>query len=498
MQLGALGRSWRVSRTGSLWAGGGRKIPGRLIVGILRFAAVVEGIGVRGRRLGGGRARLDEGAAPGTSCPAGAGTESVDATLHQPCRTGCARTSPGGATRSPTSSSSSSGARAFQRGGRGAALDPVRRDGHATARSRRSPATRTPSAPSGSVCAREPLRARRALPPRGRRGRARLVRLARRRLQAPAAGARRCRSLTTSAPSSPRSRPRASATGSRSSRRSSTSPGRLHLLGRGEVVAPSRPRELRGRAARVHAAALLRRRLRDPHLPAASLRAGDALPAPRRRRRRRARAAERGGVVDARLAPRERPPQRIVGRALLPRRLPARGAARGRVGERAAVAPPRGAEREPGGRRGGRRGRGGRRRGAPRRGARRAALAYAKGIDRIAGRPRRGRGQRRGARSEERAVVGSTKARAPTGSRTPTTRTSSAPAARPTRSSRPSAGSSARAGWTSFRRAYGRSPSCACGIRRCPSRELARKCDPPASKAAAHRRLRTLLRIAQR
>ena len=81
-----------------------------------------------------------------------------------------------------------------------------------------------------------------------------------------------------------------------------------------------------GRAAGVLAPALLRRALRDPDVPAARLRAGDALPAPPRGRRPRSAGAERGRrsrrqprAAGAPAPARRRPP-------LLPGRVPARRA----------------------------------------------------------------------------------------------------------------------------------------------------------------------------
>ena len=99
---------------------------------------------------------------------------------------------------------------------------------------------------------------------------------------------------------------------------------------------------------------------------------------------------------------------------------------------------------------------------------------------------------------QERAVVGSTKrAGEPARERRPREpRPLRTRRARPARSRPPAPA----------RGAAGRAPPATCGRSRelrlgHPSlslRELAAKCDPPASKAAAHRRLRSLLRIAQR
>src|SRR5581483_6740319 len=102
-----------------------------------------------------------------------------------------------------------------------------------------------------------------------------------------------------------------------------------------------RPRVERGRAARVRAAPRLRRRLRDPNVPPARLRPGDALRAARAGLATRAAGAARGG------RPRRRPRAARAPAApcrrpfLLPERLPARGAARERVADRPASPAPR-------------------------------------------------------------------------------------------------------------------------------------------------------------
>ena len=116
-------------------------------------------------------------------------------------------------------------------------------------------------------------------------------------------------------------------------------------------LAPPRPRELGGRAARVPAPARARRRDRDPHLPPARVRAGDALPAPRRGEAAGAPGAARGG--GARPAPRAgRAAAEARRRApLLPRRVPPRRAARRRLAQRPARAAPRAPGRERGRRR---------------------------------------------------------------------------------------------------------------------------------------------------
>ena len=64
--------------------------------------------------------------------------------------------------------------------------------------------------------------------------------------------------------------------------------GSLHLLRPRRVLRPPRPRRGGGRAPRVRAAARLRRRGRDPYVPPPCVRPGDPVPAPRPRGRARA------------------------------------------------------------------------------------------------------------------------------------------------------------------------------------------------------------------
>jgi cell division protein WhiA len=205
---------------------------------------------------------------------------------------------------------------------------------------------------------------------------------------------------------------------------------------------------------------------------------------------------DEAGVVDARLAPRERPPKRIVARACC-RAAYLRGAllAAGSVS-----APPSphlevrsesraGAETvaEVAAAEGG----------ALRVVARgEQVVAYAKGIDRIAGILAAAGASDAALALQERAVVGSTKARA--------NRLANADHANLVRSSR-----AAHAQLVAARRLQraGRLDQLSPPLReiaelrlRHPSlslRELAERCRPPASKAAAHRRLRTLVRLAQ-
>ena len=118
---------------------------------------------------------------------------------------------------------------------------------------------------------------------------------ARRRVQAPPAGARACRSLTSCATSSPRSRPPGAAARWPSCRRSATprepgtSTATRSLSVELDLSTPAAAR----RAFR--AAARPRRPLGDPHLPAPCVRPRHPLPAPSRRRAGGGGDAARGG-----------------------------------------------------------------------------------------------------------------------------------------------------------------------------------------------------------
>ena len=135
--------------------------------------------------------------------------------------------------------------------------------------------------------------------------RARRLRLARRRLQAPAARARGRRAVRLSEDV----RAELAAI---EPRKPCCRLAELSALVRGAGTRPPARRwahrrapgggERRGGAARLLAPALVRRRVRDPHLQAARLRARDAVPDPPGGRRPRAPGAERGG--DSRLQPR--------------------------------------------------------------------------------------------------------------------------------------------------------------------------------------------------
>ena len=168
---------------------------------------------------------------------------------------------------------------------------------------------------AGTFCARCDLSPFVPTPPRRRRRRDRLVRRPRRRLQAPPARARGCRSLTSSATSSPRSRrPRRCC---RLAELSALLPRRRvpGTCGTGTSTVAARPGERGGGPAGVRAAARPRRPLGDPHVPPARVRRRDALPAARRRGRGRARGAAEAGVLSPSGAPLERPPKRVVGRS---------------------------------------------------------------------------------------------------------------------------------------------------------------------------------------
>ena len=206
---------------------------------------------------------------------------------------------------------------------------------------------------------------------------------------------------------------------------------------------------------------------------------------------------DEAGVVDARLAPRERPPKRIVARsccrsAYLRGALLASGSvspppsphlevrSESRAGAEA-VAAAAAAE------------------GAELRVAERKdhALAYAKGIDRIAGALAAAGANDAALALQERAVMGETKARA--------NRLANADHANLVRTGRAAhVQIEAVRRLERDRRLDELSPPLRemAGLRlRHPSlstRELAAKCRPPASKAAAHRRLRSLVRLAQR
>ena len=205
---------------------------------------------------------------------------------------------------------------------------------------------------------------------------------------------------------------------------------------------------------------------------------------------------DEAGVVDARLSPRERPPKRIVARACC-RAAYLRGAllaagsvsappsphlevrSESRAGAEA-VAAAAAAE------------------GSALRVVERGeqAVAYAKGIDRIAGVLAAAGASDAALALQERAVVGSTRARA--------NRLANADHANLVRSSR-----AAHAQLEAARRLQraGALDELSPPLReiaelrlRHPSlslRELGTRCDPPASKAAAHRRLRTLVRLAR-
>jgi cell division protein WhiA len=271
--------------------------------------------------------------------------------------------------------------------------------------------------------------------------------------------------------------------------------GRLHLLGRGEV---SLHLDLSSAAAARRAFALLREfgvrseiRTYQRHAFGRETRYqlhvdGNVLPL-----------LERAGVVDTRSRPLDRPPRRVVSRsccraAYLRGALLASGSVsappsahlevRSETREGAeAVAAAAAAE------------------GGELRVIERAdhALAYAKGIDRIAGVLAAAGASEAALALQERAVVGSTRARA--------NRLANADHANLVRTGR-----AAHAQLEAVRRLQrnGRLEELSPALREIarlrlkhPSlslRDLGAKCDPPAGKSAAHRRLQTLVRLARR
>ena len=413
----------------------------------------------------------------------------------QLCWSGSARTSPERSTPSRTSSSSSSGARPFSGRSSSDALDPVRRDGHvrrgrcprrAPERRRARSARSAPRTASRSSCP-----ATEWSPPTGSARTAR---------SGPATSGGFWSSRVSFsedvraelAAIAPRARVRPDRRAVRAvPLRGTASPARPR---RG--LAPPRPGERCRRAAGVLAAALLRRRLRDPHLPAASLRPGDALPAarggdaaPAARAHRRRRRAGRGPASDPRAA--------SLGRSCC------RAAyLRGALLAAGSVSPPPSPHLEV--------------RCETRAGAETVAeaaaaeggelrvtergdqsLAYAKGIDAIAGvLAAAARATRRSPSRSGRSCA--RRAPTPTASRTPTTQTSSGPAARRTSSSRRCAACNARDRLDELSHTLREVAELRLKNPSLSLRDLGRKCDPAVSKATAHRRLRAVLRIAQR
>jgi cell division protein WhiA len=270
--------------------------------------------------------------------------------------------------------------------------------------------------------------------------------------------------------------------------------GRLHLLGRGEVSAHL---DLASAAVARRAFALLR-----------SFEVSSEI----RTYRRRAFGKETryqlhvedglellrdAGVVDGRLAPRERPPKRVLGRACcraayLRGALLAAGSVSGppsphlevrsesRAGAEtvAAAAAAEGGELRVAGRAD-------------------HSIAYAKGIDRLAGVLAVAGANDAALSLQERAVVGSTKARA--------NRLANADHANLVRSGR---AAHAQLGAVRRLQRSGRLGELSPGLReiaelrlKYPSlslREVGAKCDPPVTKATAHRRLAAVARLARR
>ena len=331
-----------------------------------------------------------------------------------------------------------------------------------------------PGAPraAGTFCADEQLPARRALPPGGLVERARRLRLARRRVQAPAARARGRRALSLSEDVRERAGgdraaqgllPAGRAVGARARRRAAST-----CAAAGASRSTSSWPAARWRGGRSRSCA-------PTASPARSARTGDArssreraTSSTSRTMRARLQALNEAGV--ARREPRAAGAAAAAGRraALLPGGVPARRLPRGGLGERPAERPPRAAHR------------------GPRLGAlpRRAGGGGGLHARRLRAEPSRGRLRARARRrsptcspssarrtprcASARRPSSRRRAPGPTGSPTPTTRTSSARAAPRTSSSAPSAGSSARGGSTSWRPSWRRSRACASAIRRCP------------------------------
>ena len=183
---------------------------------------------------------------------------------------------------------------------------------------RHSPAGSGRHAAAGTVLRREPLLALRPVPPRRRRERDRRLRVARRRVQAPAAPPRGVDVMTLS--DDLRSELAAIAPKRGCCRLAEISAlfhsaGSIHLRGRGEISLASRPGDLRRRPPRVLASARARDPLRDPHLQPPLVRPRNPLPAPCHRDEPALAMLVEAGVLDARHAPVERPPKRVVGRA---------------------------------------------------------------------------------------------------------------------------------------------------------------------------------------
>ena len=267
--------------------------------------------------------------------------------------------------------------------------------------------------------------------------------------------------------------------------------GSLHLRGHGEIALHLDVSELGGRAPRLQAPARAGRRLGDPHVPPAAVRQADALPAARRRiASRRCAGPRRGG---RRLADR-RAAAAAAARASSAASAAARPTSAARCSEAARVSGPQSphleircasleapscssdiAARDDVALR------------RPRPRPPRSRVREGRRRDRRDARARRR--ERRRARRSRSTLSSARPGRARTGSRTPTTPTSSARAAPRTSSCRRSGGS----------RADGRLTTLPAPLReiadlrvRYPSLSLAswaRKCRPPATRPRLHRRL---------
>ena len=360
--------------------------------------------------------------------------------------------------------------------------------------------------PAGRACGRQLLRAQpvlpaRPLPPRRRRGRDRLVRLARRRLQAPPPPRSRAMPLSEDL----RNELAAIAPKRGCCRLAEVSAlfhsaGSVHLRGRGEVALHLDLASAAVGAARVLAPAGARDPLGDPHLPPAGVRPGDALPAPRRRRRARARDARRGrrARLAARAARAAAPARRRTRRAAAAPTSAARCSAAARSPGRArriSSCEPR-RSRAPSSSAPSRR---------PTASGSACSTAAAtrsrtrRGLDAIeallaaAGRHRH-RARARGARRDR----GDAGRGEPAGERRPREPRPHEPRRRSASSRRVRALQRRRRARRACPSGCTRSPACAFATRASPCASWRAKCDPPTTKASVHRRLNKLVELAER
>ena len=409
-------------------------------------------------------------------------------TAHPLARAARARSSPASRTTSPTSSSSSTTASTATASGR---CGRVPRGEVVTYGELAALAGRPGRGPRGGHVLRpEPARAVRPVPPRRRGRRDRRLRLARR---SSTSGA--CSRSTMSLSDELRDELAAIAPRRRCCRLAELSAlfhsaGAWHLHGHGELAVHLDLASRGRRAARVHAPARPRRPLGDPDVPPPRVRPRDALPAPRRGRRGEPRAPPRGGRPlgararrssarrSASSAARAAAARTSAARCSAAARSPARARRTSSCARPAATAREFVAER--------RRPRGHR---APGRASAAAhAIAYAKGGETIADLLAVAGAGETALRLDEHAVVAATRAEA--------NRLANADEANLVRTTRrgaraaPGDPSSSRA--SGCRRSCRRSPTSASGTRGSRSTELAAKCRPPITKAAAQHRMAAL------